>query len=58
MHVWAEGVDAKQLSALTRRVQVGPSQTNLGIFQLVENGVTAHKNKYGQDYFPNQETTY
>jgi plastocyanin len=58
MHVWAEGVDAKQLSALTRRVQIGPSQTNLGVFQLVENGVTAHKNKYGQDYFPDREATY
>jgi plastocyanin len=58
MHMWAEGVDAKQLSALTRRVEIGPSQTNLGSFQLVENGVPAHKNKYGQDYFPDRQATY
>jgi len=58
MRVWAEGVDSKQLNALTRRVQIGPSQTNLGVIQLVENGVPTHKNKYGQDYFPDRTTTY
>jgi plastocyanin len=58
MRVWAEGVDAKILNSLTRTVRVGPGQTDLGVIQLVENGVPPHKNKYGQDYFPSRETTY
>ena len=58
MHVWAEGVDSKQLSALTRRVQIGSSQANLGVIHLAESGVKPHKNKYGQDYFPDKQTTY
>jgi plastocyanin len=59
LHVWAEGVDQKQLNALTRRVQVGSGQTDLGVIRLVENGAgLTHKNKYGEDYFPDQKTTY
>ncbi|QNI35037.1 hypothetical protein H7849_16660 [Alloacidobacterium dinghuense] len=58
MHVWAEGVDSKQLNGLTRTVRIGPTQTDLGVLQLVESGVPAHKNKYGQDYFPDKSTTY
>jgi len=58
MHVWAEGADSKQLNALTRVVRIGPSQTDLGAIQLVESGAHTHKNKYGQDYFPERETTY
>lgn len=58
MHVWAEGVDSKQLNALNHRVQIGSSQTDLGVIQLVENGVSPHKNKYGQDYFSDKEATY
>ena len=58
MRVWAEGVDAKQLTALTRSVRVGLSQIDLGVIHLIENGAGTHKNKYGQDYFPNRETTY
>jgi plastocyanin len=58
MRVWAEGVDSKQLSSLTRRVRIGSNQTDLGVIQLVENGVGTHKNKYGQDYFPNRESAY
>jgi len=58
MRVWAEGVDSKQLSSLTRRVRIGSNQTDLGTIRLVENGIGAHKNKYGEDYFPNRESTY
>jgi len=59
MRVWAEGVDSKLLNALTHTVHVGPAQTDLGTIQLVQNGAaTAHKNKYGQDYFPDQKSTY
>lgn len=59
MRVWAEGVDSKQLNALTHSVRVGSSQTDLGMIHLVESGVnSAHKNKYGEDYFPDRKSTY
>ena len=59
MRVWAEGVDSKQLNALARRVRVGSTQTDLGVIQLTENGAgSTHKNKYGEDYLPDRESTY
>lgn len=60
MHVWAEGVDTKQLNALTRRQRIGPSEADLGVIHLTESGANiAHKNKYGEDYFPDRgSTTY
>lgn len=58
LRVWAEGVDSKQLNALTRRERIGPSETDLGVIHLTETGANiAHKNKYGQDYFPDRGTT-
>jgi plastocyanin len=59
VRVWAEGVDLKQLNALTHSVHIGPSQTDLGMIQVIENGANStHKNKYGEDYFPDRQTTY
>lgn len=60
MRVWAEGVDQKQLNALTRRQRIGPSEADLGVIRLTESGVNiAHKNKYGEDYFPDRgSSTY
>jgi len=59
MRVWAEGVDSKQLNALTHSVHIGSSQNDLGTIQLVESGAnSAHKNKYGEDYFPDRKSTY
>lgn len=58
MRVWAEGVDQKQLNALARRQRIGPSDADLGVIHLTESGVKiAHKNKYGEDYFPDHQTT-
>ena len=49
----------KQLNALARRVRVGSTQTDLGVIQLTENGAgSTHKNKYGEDYLPDRESTY
>lgn len=59
MHVWAEGADVKELEALTRRVSIGPLQNDLGSIQIVTSGATApHKNKFGDDYRPQQQLTY
>jgi plastocyanin len=59
MHVWAEGADLKQLDALTRRVHIAASQRNLGEIRIDATGaVTAHKNKFGEDYRPDPVQSY
>ncbi len=59
MHVWVEGADVKQLEALTRRVHIAASQTDLGTIELVTSGtVPPHKNKFGEDYKPDESTIY
>jgi len=59
MHVWAEGVDAQQLNALTRRVRVGGQQTNAGVIAVTrEETANAHKNKFGEDYRPDVGAVY
>jgi hypothetical protein len=51
LHVWADGADARQLNALTRKVRIGPGQNDLGTISI-ETGaqVPTHKNKFGDDY--------
>ena len=59
LHVWAEGADIKLLDALTRRVHITPSQGDLGTIQLVTSDtIPPHKNKFGEDYRPDQPSTY
>lgn len=59
LHVWAEGVDAKELDALTRRVHITSSQRDLGTIQLsVPGTVPRHKNKFGEDYKPDPIQSY
>jgi plastocyanin len=59
LHVWAEGADARQLEALGRRVRVGENQDDLGVIRVTtrETG-PAHKNKFGDDYRPDESTAY
>ena len=59
MHIWAEGADARELEALSRRVHVGISQRDLGTIQVNVTGVLAtHKNKFGEDYMPDSVQSY
>jgi plastocyanin len=59
LHVWAEGADARQLQSLTRRVVISPSQTQLGTIQLQTTGLPIpHKNKFGDDYWPEDSAPY
>lgn len=59
MHVWAEGADARQLQDLARRVHLGATQRDLGTIQVfVTSSLSDHKNKFGQDYRQEPETTY
>jgi plastocyanin len=59
IHVWAEGADAKELEALTRRVHITSSQRDLGTIQLsVPASLPPHKNKFGEDYRPDPISSY
>ena len=59
LHVWAEGADARQLDGLTHRVHISPSQTDIGTIQLkISDTAQPHKNKFGEDYSPDQPATY
>lgn len=59
LHVWAEGADARQLDALTRRVHIDPSQNDLGSVRILTNNTLApHKNKFGDDYLPDARVAY
>jgi plastocyanin len=59
MHVWAEGSSAGDLNALSRRVIVAPSQKDLGIVEVtVDSHLPAHKNKFGEDYQPPNDSIY
>jgi len=49
--VWAEGVSAENLKALSREVTISESELSLGTFRVAEDGSPKmHKNKYGRDY--------
>jgi hypothetical protein len=59
VHVWAEGANARQLSALTHRVQIGPDADSLGTITIqAEAEPPAHKNKFGEDYRPESNAPY
>lgn len=59
LSIWAEGADPAQLNELGRRVQLSSGQENLGTFSIraVTQG-TPHKNKFGDDYGPDDIHPY
>jgi plastocyanin len=59
MHVWAEGADTKHLQSFTRTVHVRSPETDLGLIQITRSSdMLAHKNKFGQDYKPSENSLY
>jgi plastocyanin len=49
--LWAEGVSAENLKALSREVTLSESESSLGTLRVVEDSSPrTHKNKYGRDY--------
>ena len=59
VHVWAEGADARQLDALTRRVHIASGQLELGTIRVsVPGTMPPHKNKFGEDYKPDPDQSY
>ena len=60
LHVWSEQSLAEDLKKLEKEVNITPSNANLGLITLQANPnfLTAHKNKYGQDYVPPATADY
>jgi plastocyanin len=60
LNVWAENVAVDRLNALSREVEVSPSSTNLGTFDLQASGdiMTHHENKFGESYTPDPKESY
>ena len=59
MHVWAEGSNARDLSALSRRVVLSASQKDLGVVDVpVDAHIPPHKNKFGEDYKDPDDSLY
>jgi plastocyanin len=59
LHVWAEGADAKYLQSFTRNVHVHSEETDLGLIQITRSSnMLAHKNKFGEDYKPSENSLY
>lgn len=52
LHVWSEGAALERLDALTRVIDVGGSNTDLGLIEIPLSGDLSahHKNKFGNDY--------
>jgi plastocyanin len=52
LHVWSEGAALERLDALTRTIDVGGGNTDLGLIEIPLSGDLSahHKNKFGNDY--------
>jgi plastocyanin len=60
LNVWAENVAVERLNALSRVVEISPSNTQLGTFALQASGdiMTHHQNKFGEGYVPDPKDRY
>ena len=60
LNVWAENVAVDRLNALSRVVEISPSSTDLGTFELQASGdiMTHHQNKFGESYTPEPKDKY
>jgi plastocyanin len=60
LNIWAENVPADRLNALSRVVEIYPSNTQLGNFELQASGdiMTHHQNKFGENYTPEPKNPY
>ncbi|MGO9437231.1 MAG: hypothetical protein ACLPH3_16790 [Terracidiphilus sp.] len=60
MHLWVEGLTQPELDRLTRRVQIAPGNSDLGVVDAT--GIplkpTGHLNKFGQPYDGDSKPTY
>ena len=59
LSVWAEGADPKELDGLGRRVEVASGQQGLGSLEIhADDRGSKHKNKFGEDYPPDEAPPY
>jgi plastocyanin len=60
LNIWAENVPVDRLNALSRQVDISPSNTDLGTFELQASGniMTQHQNKFGESYPPVPKDQY
>ena len=60
LHVWAENVPLDRLDALSRNVEIGQQDTDLGAIPLETSGnvMNHHKNKFGESYAPAAKDPY
>jgi plastocyanin len=58
MHVWIEGQRQGSLDQLTRRIRIGPEQTDLGIISSDHPEAAQHLNKFGRPYEPASNPIY
>jgi plastocyanin len=60
LNVWAENVPVDRLNALSRVVDISPSNTQLGTFELQASGdiMSHHQNKFGESYPPDAKDKY
>ncbi|MGB8537034.1 MAG: hypothetical protein WCD57_11505 [Acidobacteriaceae bacterium] len=60
LNIWAENVPADRLKALSRVVEISPTNTQLGNFELQASGdiMSHHENKFGEDYTPDSKSPY
>jgi hypothetical protein len=51
LHLWMEGATPENLKAQERRVEISPSQKELGAISIkIDSHPSSHKNKFGEDY--------
>jgi plastocyanin len=60
LHVWAENVPLDHLEALSRDVQIGQQDIDLGTISVETSGnvMSHHKNKFGESYAPAAKDPY
>lgn len=60
LHVWSEGAALERLDALTRVVDIGTGNADLGRIEIPLSGDLSahHKNKFGNDYDKNSPPIY
>jgi plastocyanin len=60
LNIWAENVPADRLNAMSRIVEISPTNTQLGTFELQASGdiMTHHQNKFGENYKPEPKDPY
>lgn len=59
LHVWREGIEPSQLNALIKQIHVAGENFDAGAIQMPSAApAVPHKNKFGEEYAPDQSSPY